>query len=179
VHAANLDILSRDTRSFAAGLLMPGTPYATADLVASLIEEDDFAASLGATLYQIDRRIARESFSAPARELVNAALDLSNAAMTRLSLATPPPTPEDEAADQRALLDLRERCLRLGPEVSAGERGGMIALLGSVERAFSLVARIAAERRSVPREVAAAAPAPMPSASREAPGGAVPAPGDD
>jgi phosphate:Na+ symporter len=174
-HAAALDILSRDTRAFAAALLKPGIPYATADVIASLLEEDDFAASLGTTLYQIDRRVARESFSPPTRELVDAALDLTTAAMTRLSLATPPPTPEDAAADHRAVLDLRERCLRLGGEVPPAERGAVIVLLGSVERAFGLVDRIAAERRSVPRVVApvvAEAPREMPL------GGVAPAPAE-
>ena len=47
-------------------------PHAEADLVASLIEEADFTASLGETLYQIARRVERENFSPAGRKLVDA-----------------------------------------------------------------------------------------------------------
>ena len=50
-------------------------PHAQADLLASLIEEEDFTASLGETLYQIARRVERQPFSAAGRELVDAMLD--------------------------------------------------------------------------------------------------------
>jgi phosphate:Na+ symporter len=56
------------------------------------------------------------------------------------------------------LLALRERCLRLGAELPWVERGAILALLGSAERAFFLVERIDSERRSVSREVPAMAP---------------------
>ena len=48
---------------------------------------------------------------------------------------------------------MRERCLRLGAELPWVERGAILALLGSAERAFFLIERIDAERRSVSRAV--------------------------
>ena len=50
-----------------------------------------------------------------------------------------------------ALLTLRERCLQLGAELPWAERGAILTLLGSAERAFYLIERIDAERRSVSR----------------------------
>ena len=58
-----------------------------------------------------------------------------------------------------ALLALRERCLKLGAELPWAERGAILTLLGSAERAFYLIERIDAERRSVSRAVPAAAAA--------------------
>ncbi len=52
-----------------------------------------------------------------------------------------------------ALLALRERCLKLGAELPWAERGAILTLLGSAERAFYLIERIDAERRSVSRVV--------------------------
>ena len=43
-------------------------PYEQQDLVASLIEEADFSASLAETLHQVARRVKREKFTAPAQE---------------------------------------------------------------------------------------------------------------
>ena len=71
-----------------------------------------------------------------------------------------------------ALLDLRARCLKQ-PDLSWTERGAILTLLGSAERAFFLIERIDAERRSVTRHVPAAAAAQ----SRDADvAGAVPMP---
>ena len=53
------------------------------------------------------------------------------------------------------LLALRERCLKLGAELPRVERGAILALLGSAERAFYLIERIDAERKSVARVVPA------------------------
>ena len=52
-----------------------------ADLLASLIEEEDWTASLGETLYQIARRVKRQTFSEPGRALVNETLDMVANAM--------------------------------------------------------------------------------------------------
>jgi phosphate:Na+ symporter len=158
-HHLALDVLSRDTRSFAARLFTPGMPHAQADLVASLIEEDDFAASLGDTLYQVARRVKRQEFKPEARALVDAMLDHVAAAIAPVlpgaSGSTERAGPRDEA-----LLELRARCLRLGDAIAPEERGAILALLGSAERAGLTIARLDAERRSVPRVVAAdAAPA--------------------
>jgi phosphate:Na+ symporter len=56
--------------------------------------------------------------------------------------------------------ELREKTLRLGDGVSSGERGAILALLGSIERAELLIRRIDAERKSINRaEVVARAEA--------------------
>ena len=74
-HQAALDILSRDIRRYTAAMFKPDMPHAQADLLASLIEEEDFTASLGETLFQVARRVERQPFSPSARELVDATLD--------------------------------------------------------------------------------------------------------
>ena len=48
---------------------------------------------------------------------------------------------------------LREQCLNA--DLKWAERGSILTLLGSAERAFYLIERIDAERRSVPRPVVA------------------------
>ena len=55
--------------------------------------------------------------------------------------------------------ELRARTLALGPNAGAGERGTILALLGSIERAEILIHRIDAERKSVNRQVLARASA--------------------
>ena len=63
--------------------------------------------------------------------------------------------PQSAQAEPRiaALWAVRERCLRLGAELPWVERGAILALLGSAERAFFLIERIDEERRSVSRVV--------------------------
>ncbi|MBR0642273.1 Na/Pi cotransporter family protein [Plastoroseomonas hellenica] len=151
-HHLALDTLSRDTRTFASRLFVPGMPHAHADLVASLIEEADFAASVGETLHQTARRVKREQFSPDARELVDAALDNIGNALRSVLPGAAPSAGRTESRDQD-LLDLRARCLRLGDAVKPAERGAILTLLGSAERASLLIARLDAERRSVPRLV--------------------------
>ena len=56
-------------------MFKPDMPHAEADLLASLIEEEDFTASLGETLFQVARRVERQPFSPVGRELVDATLD--------------------------------------------------------------------------------------------------------
>ncbi|HEY4253588.1 MAG TPA: Na/Pi symporter, partial [Roseomonas sp.] len=155
-HHLALDTLGRDTRSFAARLFVPGMPHAQADLVASLIEEADFAGSVGETLHQTARRVKREEFSPEARELVDAALDIIGNALRAVLPGGPVSAGRTDSRDQD-LLDLRARCLRLGDTVKPAERGAILALLGSAERASLLIARLDAERRSVPRVVGVAA----------------------
>jgi phosphate:Na+ symporter len=158
-HYAATDVLSRDIRNYTAAMFKPNLPYAQVDLLASLIEEEDFAASLGETLYQVARRIERQPFSATGRALVNAVVEQISKDMRLLTdsgsaRAGAIPTVDSR---QQFLLSTRESCLRLGPsELSWQERGAILTLLGSAERAFFLINRIDAERRSVPRELAAA-----------------------
>jgi phosphate:Na+ symporter len=64
---------------------------------------------------------------------------------------------ERAAPRDEALLELRARTLRLGETIAPAERGAILALLGSAERAGMTIARLDAERRSVPRVVSAGA----------------------
>jgi phosphate:Na+ symporter len=64
---------------------------------------------------------------------------------------------------QEFLLASRERCL--AGDLPWEERGAILELLGSAERAFFLIVRIEAERRSVPRAVVAPAEVPATLAS--------------
>lgn len=160
-HYAAIDILNREIRSYTSGMFRPDLPYHRADLVASLIEEEDYTASLGETLYQIARRVERQPFGEAGRRLVDEVVDQVAEAMRAIvpiGQVNPPVTAE--AAPRVALLPaLRERCLRLGAELPWVERGAILALLGSAERAFFLIERIDAERRSVSRVVPVAATA--------------------
>jgi phosphate:Na+ symporter len=160
-HYAAIDILSRDIHAYAAAMFRPGMPHGEADLVASLIEEADFNASLGETLFQIARRVEREPFSPAGREIVDALLaEVTDAMRVVTAHADEARGLSAEAADRLpAIGALRERCLRAGPELPATDRGAILALLGSAERTFGLVERIDAERRSVSRTVAPARPA--------------------
>jgi phosphate:Na+ symporter len=179
-HQAALDVLSRKVRAYAASMLRPGMPYTEANLVASLIEEADFDASLGETLHQVARRVERENFSPAGKGLVDEILDqLSD--VTRVVTATPGEALNlraDAAGRLPAVEGLRERCLRAGPELPASDRGAILALLGSAERAFVLVERILAERRSVPRTVRTAEPAGREQARPGDLGAAAPAPAE-
>lgn len=156
-HHAAIDILSRDIRAYASGMFQPNMAHGDANLVASLIEEADFSASLGETLYQVARRVERENFSATGRELVDALLTEVSDAM-RVVTASPGESlgmRADAAGRLPALASLRERCLEPRSNLSSLERGTLLALLGSAERTFVLIERIDAERRSVPRTVTA------------------------
>ncbi len=154
-HYAAIDVLNRDIRAYTSGMFTPEMPYARADLVASLIEEEDFTASLGETLYQIARRIERQPFGQPAREIVDSIVDQVAEAMRAIVPAGQDAPIVSAQAEPRiaALSAVRERCLRLGAELPWVERGAILALLGSAERAFFLIERIDEERRSVSRVV--------------------------
>jgi phosphate:Na+ symporter len=155
-HLAAIDILSRDIRRYTAAMFTPDMPDAQADLVASLIEEKDFTASLGETLFQVARRIERQPFSPGGRTLVEATLDqISRAMQTIVPDGSAPGVLRGEER-QEFLLSTRERCLKLGAELPWEERGAILELLGTAERAFFLIDRIELERRSVPRLVTAA-----------------------
>jgi phosphate:Na+ symporter len=158
-HYAELDALSRDIRNFTAAMFQPSMPHDKADLLASLIEEEDWTASLGETLYQISRRVERQPFSPVGRELVNAVLDQVSDAMRAITPNGQKSGPVSADAEPRlpAIAALRERCLKLGAELPWAERGAILTLLGSAERAFYLIERIDTERKSVSRAVPAAA----------------------
>ncbi len=133
-------------------------PYPQADLLASLIEEEDWTASLGETLYQVARRVERQTFGERR----------PGAGRTRCSTRSPTRCGRSRRRRRtrrasrprrrRACLrcsHLRERCLKLGADLPWAERGAILTLLGSAERAFYLIERIDAERRSVSRDVPA------------------------
>jgi phosphate:Na+ symporter len=158
-HFATIDVLSRDIRQYTASMFDPNMPYQQADLIASLIEEEDWTASLGETLYQVARRVERQSFGPAGKELVNATLDQIAEAMHAITPATQDLPAVSAAAEPRVqgLLALRERCLKQGADLPWAERGSILTILGSAERAFFLIERIDAERRSVARTVRAPA----------------------
>nr|AHN97802.1 hypothetical protein [uncultured bacterium lac84] len=174
-HAGALDVLSREIRNYTSVLFAPNLTYARADVVASMIEEEDFTASLGETLYQVARRVERQTFSAPGRQVVDSILDELEGALqsiTSAGHASKPAANIDERLPKLAAL--RERCLKLGQELPAEDRGAILAILGSAERAFYLIDRIDAERRSVPRVLPAAEASK--TSVLEGPGAAAPAP---
>jgi phosphate:Na+ symporter len=156
-HYAAMDVLNREIRSYTSGLFKADLPYARVDMVASLIEEEDFTASLGEALFQIARRVERQPFGVEGRKLVDAMLDEVGTAMRAIvPLDQPDPTVSALAATRvDALAALRAQALRLGAELPWVERGAILALLGSAERAFFLIERIDAERKSVSRTVPA------------------------
>lgn len=173
-HYVAIDVLSREIRSYTAAMFKPEMPHAQADLLASLIEEEDWTASLGETLYQIARRVQRQQFSEVGRPIVNETIDAVATAMRSIvpdgNGAVAPALDIDKL--EAAILALRDRCLRLGAELSWAERGAILTLLGSAERAFYLINRIVDERQSVSRELAQRAERP-----KDAPlGGMQPAP---
>jgi len=158
-HYAALDVLNREIRSYTSGMFKPDLPYNRADLVASLIEEEDYTASLGETLYQIARRVERQPFGEAGRKLVDEVVDQVADAMRAIVPIGQlnPPVIAEAGPRVTALTGLRERCLKLGAELPSVERGAILALLGSAERAYFLIERIDAERRTVSRVVPAAA----------------------
>ena len=123
--------------------------------MASLIEEEDFSSSLGETLYQIARRVERQPFTPAGLEIMQAILDVVDRGIAaHLGYAVVPAGPSAplEITPMKAIGELRQRCL-LANELPGEDRGALLALLGSAERAFYLAERIQAERRSVSREL--------------------------
>ncbi|MEP7456654.1 Na/Pi symporter [Phyllobacterium sp. SB3] len=153
-HYLATDILSRDIREYTASLMKEDLPYEQLDLVASLIEEADFTAALTESLHQVARRVKREEFSPAARAIVDVALDKLDASLQDImpdyGVASPAmPAGHVSIPDVE---ELRARTLALGPNAGAAERGTILALLGSIERAEILIRRIDDERKSVNRQ---------------------------
>jgi phosphate:Na+ symporter len=162
-HQKALDSLNREIRSFTAHAFRPDLSAKQADLVASLIEEEDFSASLGETLYQIARRVERQPFSPVGLEIMKAILGLVDRGIAdRLGYAVAPGRSASSDVDPvKAIGELRQRCLSV-KDLPGEDRGALLALLGSAERAFYLAERIQAERRSVSRELPELESAPVP-----------------
>ncbi|TWG98467.1 phosphate:Na+ symporter [Mesorhizobium sp. J18] len=153
-HYLATDILSRDIRSYTANLMKEDLPYEQLDLIASLIEEADFTAALTESMHQVARRVKREKFSDQAQAIVDTALNRLDAALRSILPDQGVPDPQMPAGHVTfpEVEELRARTLALGPNAGAGERGTILALLGSIERAELLIQRIDAERKSVNRQ---------------------------
>ncbi len=153
-HFDAIDSLSREIRSYTASLFRPDLSHQQSDLLASLIEEADFTASLGEVLFQLARRIERDDFSAPGHAILHRTISELREAMAGLMSGTPVAgtAVQDDAAEHLAgLLQLRADILALPGATTSLERGALLALLGSAERAFLVIARIHIERQSVER----------------------------
>ena len=153
-HYLATDILSRDIRAYTASLMKEDLPYEQLDLIASLIEEADFTAALTESMHQVARRVRREKFSSQAQAIVDVALSKLDVSLREI-------LPDYGIADPKMpaghvnlpeVEELRNRTLALGPNAGAAERGTILALLGSIERAEILIHRIDAERKSVNRQ---------------------------
>ena len=157
-HYLATDILSRDIRNYTANLMKEDLPYEQLDLIASLIEEADFTAALTESMHQVARRVKREKFSSPAQAIVNTALDKLDMSLREIMPDHGIPDPRMPAGHVSfpEVDELRARTLAMGPNAGAGERGTILALLGSIERAELLIRRIDAERKSVNRQTVVA-----------------------
>ena len=91
-------------------------PYEQQDLVASLIEEADFSASLAETLHQVARRVKREKFTAEAQKVVTDALTRLEVKMREILPDFGVPNPPVPAGHVKfaTVEDLREKTLMLG-----------------------------------------------------------------
>ncbi|MCF6113261.1 Na/Pi cotransporter family protein [Mesorhizobium muleiense] len=153
-HYLATDILSRDIRAYTAELMKEDLPYDQLDLIASLIEEADFTAALTESMHQVARRVRREKFSNPAQAIVDVALSKLDASLRQILPTYGISDPKVPAGHVNLpeVEELRARTLALGPNAGAAERGTILALLGSIERAEILIQRIDAERKSVNRQ---------------------------
>jgi phosphate:Na+ symporter len=144
-------------------MFKPDLTYEKADLLASLIEEEDWSASLGETLYQIARRVERQHFSPSGRALVDTILTEVSDAMKVVTQAGNISASADASSRLSKLQMLREQSLKA--DLPWAERGAILTLLGSAERAFLLIERIKAERQSVLRPAVIEKPVRPPEAA--------------
>lgn len=153
-HHAATDVLSRDIRAYSAALFRDGLTRDQMDLVASLIEEVDFTGSLSEQLHQIARRTIRDEFGDASRSFIGEALDRLDQSLTPLLFphgAMPQTNLPAGHSKIAPLENLRWRVLERDRDVPAGEKGALLALLGSIERAEGMIQRIVEERASVDR----------------------------
>jgi len=155
-HEQALDTLSQEIRGYTAQMFKNDLNHRQTSLLASLIEEEDFSASLTETLSQITRRIERQLFSANGMQIVTELLDIVEPAVEQGPQGSHLPQ-----AHEGRLAELRERCLQEEQKLGWDERGAILTLLGSAERALNLVQRIAEERLSVSRELVHDDPQPI------------------
>lgn len=159
-HSAAIDALSREIRAYSAQLFHGERTREQMDLVASMIEEADFTGSLNESLYQIARRIERDQFSTSSREVLDKGLDHLDQKLSLLeAVDSLPAASNGDAAPEVPVLAAAEfEALRWtvidADDIPAAEKGALLALLGSMERAESLIDRIEQERASVDRDQA-------------------------
>lgn len=159
-HSAAIDALSREIRAYSAQLFHGERTREQMDLVASMIEEADFTGSLNESLYQIARRIERDQFSTASREVLDKGLDHLDQKLSLLeAVDSLPAASNGDAAPEVPVLAAAEfEALRWtvidADDIPAAEKGALLALLGSMERAESLIDRIEHERASVDRDQA-------------------------
>ncbi|WP_066902994.1 Na/Pi cotransporter family protein [Millisia brevis] len=181
-HYDSMDSLSREIRSYAAAVLDRPLEREQVALVADMIEEIDFAGSLNETLAQIARRMKRDEFSPAGRAILDVGLGRLDRRLEHLVEVPSPEAPAERlvtdgeaellvaetpevngdgvaAADRVAGADvplnfegLRREIIDT-PGVEPGEKGALFALLGSLERAESLMDRIEQQRGTVDRDV--------------------------
>ncbi|QYN39024.1 Na/Pi symporter [Pseudonocardia sp. DSM 110487] len=163
LHAA-LDELSREIRAYSAQLFKEDLSRRQMDLVASMIEEADFTGSLTESLHQIARRVRREQFSPAGRTILDEGVGHLEQKLSALIADAGPGTDvlmgEPAAMGQAEFEAMRWRVID-AEDVPATEKGALLALIGSMERAESLIDRIRQERLSVDRaqaDVLAGAP---------------------
>lgn len=147
-HEQALDTLSQEIRAYTAQMFNNDLSERQTNLLASLIEEQDFNASLTETLSQITRRIERQLFSANGQAIVTALLDIVEPVVKNGPQGIYLPQ-----AHADKLAELRERCLQNEQKLGWDERGAILTLLGSAKRAITLVQRINDERLTVSREL--------------------------
>ncbi|GAB3624181.1 hypothetical protein GCM10027418_22650 [Mariniluteicoccus endophyticus] len=149
-HWEAVDSLSREIRGYSARLFRDGLTRDQMDLVASLIEEADFTAQLNQVLAQVAGRVRLDEFSPAADTFLTEAVDrLDRALETSLDPDRVKGSPTI-GSGQGDFEDMRWRIID-SSELPVGEKGAMLAILGSIERAEGLVDRIAEERASVNR----------------------------
>ncbi len=156
-HNMRLDTLNREIRRFTASMLKPDTPPAQANLLASLIEEEDFTASLVETQHQLLRRSERVEFSEAGRAIVLKIIEEVEVELDGILADKAPNAAEMKALRDKQrqwMLSTREQALAAANKLDWEERGAILAMLGSMERAFVLAERIHDERMSVSRDIA-------------------------
>jgi phosphate:Na+ symporter len=123
-------------------------------LVASMIEEADFTGSLSDSLHQIARRVRREQFSPAGQTILGEGLGHLEQKLSALTADAVPGTDalmgEPAVLGQAEFEAMRWRVIDAG-DIPAAEKGALLALIGSIERAESLIDRIQQERLSVDR----------------------------
>lgn len=153
-HAEAADSLSREIRAYSAHLFHEDLNREQMDLVASLIEEVDFTSSLTEQLHQIARRVKREDFSPASQVFLEEALERLDRRMTDIVV---PADGESRLPvghhKEQSIDELRWRVIDT-KSLPAGEKGALVALLGSIERSEGLIQRIKEERGSVDRGIA-------------------------